>query len=439
MAEACSYLHQLAQEKRRYRFPFDPADLPPNGVYLLFERGERAHGGDRIVRVGTHRGQGQLAGRLQEHFVNPNKDRSIFRKNIGRAVLTRADDSFLESWELDLTSRRNKDRYSGTVDADRQADVEAEVSAVIRESFSFVVLPSSDPAERLELERRLIGTVAGCAECRPSDEWLGQHSPKEKIRNSGLWQEQHLTAEPLTLRDVEQLLRPKGSRPPRVDEKGRAYAGSQRQVQTWVNEHAAKLAREVGDAIGPEVDGDLIEWKAPLKSEGYQEPLDQGFLKALGLAQHAEQLVGFWPSSGPRWDALGVVKGAGGAAGVLLVEAKSYPAEIEGSGMGATDPMSIRMISEALGWAKGVLGADRTADWTGRYYQYANRLAHVCFLRYQLGIPSWLVNLCFAGDPHRDTSPEEWEEALGQVKSSLGFSTGHIPHSVDIILPAKAL
>jgi hypothetical protein len=35
---------------------------------------------------------------LKEHFVNENKDRSIFRKNIGRALLNKDNDYFIEQW-----------------------------------------------------------------------------------------------------------------------------------------------------------------------------------------------------------------------------------------------------------------------------------------------------------------------------------------------------
>ena len=50
----------------------------------------------------------------------------------------------------------------------------------------------------LGLERALIGTCAGCDSCEPSSRWLGLHSPKPKIRDSGLWLVQHLSAPCLT-------------------------------------------------------------------------------------------------------------------------------------------------------------------------------------------------------------------------------------------------
>ena len=81
MSKECLELHKLFDSMKRFRFPFDEAKIPLDGIYILFEKGEKAHGVDRIVRIGTHTGQGQLISRLKQHFINQNKDRSIFRKN----------------------------------------------------------------------------------------------------------------------------------------------------------------------------------------------------------------------------------------------------------------------------------------------------------------------------------------------------------------------
>ena len=205
MSEACERLHELAHRARRHRFPFDPESVPTNGIYILFEEGEHGHGAERIVRIGTHTGQEQLRNRIHEHFLKPNKDRSIFRKNIGRALLQRDDDPFLEHWNLDLTSRANRDRYGSMVDLEKQAEVERRVTDYIQGYFSFALLEVARKAERLSLERSLIGRVASCTECRPSRDWLGSHSPKPKIRDVGLWQEQHTSSEPLRPEHVEEI------------------------------------------------------------------------------------------------------------------------------------------------------------------------------------------------------------------------------------------
>src|SRR3989344_2894303 len=107
----CESLHTWVRMLPIFRFPFDGEEISANGIYFLFEKGERAHGGARIVRVGTHTGEGQLLSRLKQHFITPNKDRSIFRKNIGRALLSCDEDSFLADWELDLTSAAARARH----------------------------------------------------------------------------------------------------------------------------------------------------------------------------------------------------------------------------------------------------------------------------------------------------------------------------------------
>ncbi|GAG98657.1 unnamed protein product, partial [marine sediment metagenome] len=78
------YYHQMynSMEKHSLSQWFNEQEIPKNGIYILFEKGECAHSTDRIVRIGTHTGKNKLRSRLKEH-LNENKDRSIFRKNIG--------------------------------------------------------------------------------------------------------------------------------------------------------------------------------------------------------------------------------------------------------------------------------------------------------------------------------------------------------------------
>ena len=199
----CLETHKIFLGFERHSFPFDEEKIPYNGIYVLFEKGEIRHGHDRIVRVGTHTGKKQLRSRLQQHFIKENKDRSIFRKNIGRAILNRDNDPFLQQWELDLTTSENKLKYTSQVDHLKKDRVEKQVSEYIRKNFSFVVFEIDDKDDRLELESKLISTVSLCNECRPSENWLGQYSPKRKIRESGLWLVNQLYKQPLTDEDVE--------------------------------------------------------------------------------------------------------------------------------------------------------------------------------------------------------------------------------------------
>src|SRR6056297_348792 len=194
----CAEIHQYLAALPRFRYPFEAADSPKNGIYILFESGEHAHGTDRIVRVGTHRGDGQLPARLNEHFLNENKDRSIFRKNIGRALLHREQSPLATQWEIDLTSRDARDQHGDAVDHAALKEIEHRVSAWIRANLSFCVLEVPEKSARMRLEAGLIATVNRCPDCSPSSTWLGRVSPKPQISKSGLWLVQGLDADPLT-------------------------------------------------------------------------------------------------------------------------------------------------------------------------------------------------------------------------------------------------
>jgi hypothetical protein len=200
----CEALHQWANSLPSFRFPFEDSRIPLNGIYILFENGEVAHGGNRIARIGTHTGNNQLRSRLRQHFLIENKDRSIFRKNIGRALLHRDHDPFLAFWELDRTSQKMRAQH-GTIDLDRQRAIEREVSEYIREYFSFGVVRVDEKAERLRLESKMIATVSLCDTCLPSAQWLGFSSPKQKICDSGLWLVNELYKEPLAIADLDRL------------------------------------------------------------------------------------------------------------------------------------------------------------------------------------------------------------------------------------------
>ena len=139
MSHECASIHQLTTNLERHNFPFDDTRIPSNGIYVLFQKGEKGHQQDRIVRIGTHTGDNQLRSRLKQHFLNENKDRSIFRKNIGRALLNQRKDPFLQFWELDLTTRKAKDKYSPLIDFDYQKRIESQVSQFIQDNFSFSV------------------------------------------------------------------------------------------------------------------------------------------------------------------------------------------------------------------------------------------------------------------------------------------------------------
>jgi hypothetical protein len=183
----CEKLHSKVWALSSYQFDSLPSNLPSDGVYFCFERKENVHGGLRIARIGSHTGKGNLAARLREH-ITVNKDRSIFRKHIGRALLNRDRDPFLADWNVDLTTRKARDKHAHRIDFEKQNAIELRVSDYLRTAFTFAVLPMSDCAQALNFEAAAIGSVSNCPQCKASSTWLGLSSPNSHIASSGLWQ-----------------------------------------------------------------------------------------------------------------------------------------------------------------------------------------------------------------------------------------------------------
>ena len=198
-------LHKIFNELERFSYPFENRldEIPNNGIYVKFEKGEKHNGLDRIVRVGTDTGENNLKKRLIEHFITENKNRSIFRKNIGRALLNKESNPYLKYWELDTTSKADKEKNLKLLDLEFEAKLEREISDYIKTNFSFCVFRVETKEQRLIWESKIISTLA--FEAKPSKNWLGNFSSKHKIKQSGLWQVQGLNNSKLTSEEFEKL------------------------------------------------------------------------------------------------------------------------------------------------------------------------------------------------------------------------------------------
>jgi hypothetical protein len=188
----CQLIHNKIMELKRYYYIFDKDNLPKNGVYVIFENGESGHSGDRIVHIGTHKHQDGLVKRLEEIFKIENKDRSILRKNIGSSILNKNNDPYLDIWEMDLTSVKNKEEHFRKVDKEHQSYIEKLVTEYIQDNFTFAIIDEEDKDKRLRIKKWLIGEISNCSHCTKSDYWLGNYSTNPKIVQSGLWNNQGL-------------------------------------------------------------------------------------------------------------------------------------------------------------------------------------------------------------------------------------------------------
>lgn len=200
-------LHRFFNERRRFYFPFDNqlTYIPKNGIYLIFENGEKYKDWDRIVRIGTHTGDDQLRSRLKQHFVKENKNRSIFRKNVGRCILNRDRDHYLDRWELDSTSKPDRERNAELIDIEFEKTIERQISLYVQNNLSFTAFQVNSRSERLFWESRLVSTLSTTLDFMPSETWFGRQSTKDKIRRYGLWQVNELTKTPLSLEEWRKL------------------------------------------------------------------------------------------------------------------------------------------------------------------------------------------------------------------------------------------
>jgi phosphatidylserine/phosphatidylglycerophosphate/cardiolipin synthase-like enzyme len=138
-----------------------------------------------------------------DHFDREDRNASIFRRHIGRALLNRAKDPYLDIWSLDTSRQPDRDRE----DARTAARVERDVSAYMRVNLSFSVIPVASVDSRLRLGEAIVATLHQAKNFAPSDSWLGHYSPDSQIRASGLWQKRALDADPLTADESLQLAR----------------------------------------------------------------------------------------------------------------------------------------------------------------------------------------------------------------------------------------
>ena len=244
-SELCRWLHEKLESLYLIKFPFDLTKLPDNGIYFFYEEGENSthigydyddnvHADNnnsslstnakaRIVRIGTHI-EGNFSSSISEHFLlneatkmmnftisNPKpSDRSIFRKNIGRALLNKENDYYQKIWEIDFMTRENCNNYGIMRNIQKEKEIESAITKILREKFSFRFIPLEAQGQekrigRSGIEGKLIGTIASCNLCKASGNWLGKYSPIPQIRNGKLWLSQHLNSPGLSKQEKDDL------------------------------------------------------------------------------------------------------------------------------------------------------------------------------------------------------------------------------------------
>ncbi len=179
---------------------------PRRGVYFFFEEGEFRQDSNtlRLVRVGTHGlrqgSQTTLWNRLSQHKghsggVHPgggNHRGSIFRLHVGDALLNSSNgpSEIRQMWGRGS----NASRAIREIEYPLEKDVSAHIG---RMPFLWVEVddPPGPSSDRGTIERGVIALLSNFRQPLidgPSDHWLGLQSSRTEIRESGLWNIDHV-------------------------------------------------------------------------------------------------------------------------------------------------------------------------------------------------------------------------------------------------------
>lgn len=257
-------IHNLFNNMQQFKaseidnIPFD------NGIYIIFETGETYKHLKRIVRVGTHDSEARLRDRLKDHFLRKNKDGSVFRKNVGKAILNKRENPYLVVWSMDTSKRENKK----FIDAGFQDSIEEEVSDYLESNMSFVVLPVEGKERRLRLEKAIIASLNQFSESRLSDNWLGNNSPEEQIRSSGLWLKIGLDADPLNTDEMEFIRQVIGTEPKVISAKPEQFLSQIRNPSRGINTASSDLRKRNRDPGVAEIRDFILGKFAEVRSTG---------------------------------------------------------------------------------------------------------------------------------------------------------------------------
>lgn len=199
---ACHDLHKILSELPLYK---SPQDLQfTDGLYFFYEDGESTEhdSGNRVVRVGNHpRKDGRLIRRLKEHYRG-TKNGSVFRRYMGGALIRRQNPN---SSCLEPSPGKGHWEKQGSKTCPNFGHVEQQVSSYVSDKMQFRCVYIPDREERNRFEEMLIATLAGCENCRPSENWLGGFAYGDRVRESGLWNNEFVGGETMNQEDVRRL------------------------------------------------------------------------------------------------------------------------------------------------------------------------------------------------------------------------------------------
>jgi len=199
LTRKCGALHALSASSARLNWP-------RRGVYFFFEPGEvrRDSGeGPRVVRVGTHAltAGTTLWNRLSQHAGQKksgggNHRGSIFRLLVGEAMMRR--DRLTEPASWGIKSHYGAAAIALNVAATGIRESELALEKAVSKHIGgmpFLVVNVEDESgpesNRAVIERGAVALLSNYGRDRtidpPSQNWLGRFSGRDRVRESGLW------------------------------------------------------------------------------------------------------------------------------------------------------------------------------------------------------------------------------------------------------------
>lgn len=183
-------------------------DWPVRGVYFFHENGESRSdtgSGLRVVRVGTHAHtrtrtdkskRTTLWKRLYQHrgtakIGSGHHRSSVFRELVGIAVMN-ANDFACPTWGV------GKSAPADTRQRQQERSLEKQVGQTIGQiPFLYVAITDQPGPEsrRGHIERNAIALLSNYKKLpldAPSPDWLGHHCNREKVQQSGLWNQDYV-------------------------------------------------------------------------------------------------------------------------------------------------------------------------------------------------------------------------------------------------------
>ena len=213
-----SQLEELEHQGQRLESYSSRSPFPLRGVYFFREPGEYRFSKPntyRIVRIGTHavsaNSKSTLWGRLKAHLGTRsgggNHRGSIFRLHVGSALLAK-EGVAIPTWGVGSSAPRALRESAAALVA--EAECERKVSAFIGSMTVLWVNVPDDPgpfSKRTYIEQNAIALLSNFLSPLElaSTSWLGNHSPRKEIRQSSLWNLNHVNQnyDPKFLDDFE--------------------------------------------------------------------------------------------------------------------------------------------------------------------------------------------------------------------------------------------